>query len=623
MHGETSAEAAAVAASFGIEKESLHDLLKEVGRGDLQLPEFQRGWVWPVENIRSLLASISLAFPVGTLMMLRTGGNGVRFKHRLFEGATAASAVSPERLTLDGQQRLTSLFQALCLNQPVVTQDARKRPIAGWFYIEMEKALAGEGDREDAIRFIPGSRQVVNFRSEVVEDYSTPEKEYAACLFPLRAVFEPDAWHEGFVEFWGFEKSRFQQWAAFNRQVVQPFQKYQMPVIELGKNTPRQAVCQVFEKVNTGGVTLTVFELLTATFASSEYDLRHDWATRHRHWTKEEYKVVSGLKETDFLQSVTLLATRARRIEKLSAGEADDRAPRIGCRRTDMLDLELEAYRRHADEVERGLLATARFLHTQHIWDPRFLPYGSQLVPLSAIFAILSSTEAETIDARKKIAQWYWCGVLGELYGGTTETRFAADVQQVVAWVRDEAGPPRTIVDAVFSPNRLQTMRSRNSAAYKGVYALLLRHGACDWLNGDPISVHSYFDAAVDIHHVFPRAWCKAHGIPRDRRESIANKTPLSARANRVVIRGVAPSSYRGALLKAAKTTEGLLDAHVVSHLIETKDLWTDDFDEFFAKRTQALLAIIEDAMGKPAAYDVEDQAVEEDYDDEDDTDAV
>ena len=57
--------------AFGIEKEFLRDLLREVSSGHAQLPEFQRGWVWPDRNIASLLASISVGYPAGTLMMLR------------------------------------------------------------------------------------------------------------------------------------------------------------------------------------------------------------------------------------------------------------------------------------------------------------------------------------------------------------------------------------------------------------------------------------------------------------------------------------------------------------------------------------------------------------------------
>ena len=138
--------------TFSIEKEFLRALLDDVAEGSAQLPDFQRGWVWPERNIASLLASISQGYPVGTVMMLRTGGP-VRFKQRPVEGAEPAPGVQPERLILDGQQRLTSLFQALRFNAPVNTQDSRRREVSGWFYIDMRAALDPHADREEAIHF--------------------------------------------------------------------------------------------------------------------------------------------------------------------------------------------------------------------------------------------------------------------------------------------------------------------------------------------------------------------------------------------------------------------------------------------------------------------------------------
>ena len=51
----------------------------------------------------------------------------------------------------------------------------------------------------------------------------------------------------------------------FQAEVLQRFQSYQIPVIKLKKSVQKEAVCHVFEKVNTGGVVLNAFELLTAT----------------------------------------------------------------------------------------------------------------------------------------------------------------------------------------------------------------------------------------------------------------------------------------------------------------------------------------------------------------------
>jgi uncharacterized protein with ParB-like and HNH nuclease domain len=149
--------------AFGIEKEFLKDLLVQVDRGETQLPEFQRGWVWPDRNIASLITSISLGYPAGTVMMLRQGGE-TRFKTRAVEGAQPASRVTPDRLILDGQQRLTSLYQSIHRKAPVETQDVRGKDVKGWFYIDMERAVLDDGDREDAVVFVPESKVRLDFR---------------------------------------------------------------------------------------------------------------------------------------------------------------------------------------------------------------------------------------------------------------------------------------------------------------------------------------------------------------------------------------------------------------------------------------------------------------------------
>jgi uncharacterized protein with ParB-like and HNH nuclease domain len=115
--------------SFDSTKLPLDELLKKARDGLLQLPDFQRGWVWDDEGLRGLLASISRSFPVGALMTLQTGGD-VKFKPRLIEGAPAENAkVVADALLLDGQQRITSLFQTTMRSEVVETINAKKQKI--------------------------------------------------------------------------------------------------------------------------------------------------------------------------------------------------------------------------------------------------------------------------------------------------------------------------------------------------------------------------------------------------------------------------------------------------------------------------------------------------------------
>ncbi|MEV0446206.1 DUF262 domain-containing protein [Streptomyces spectabilis] len=588
--------------AFSIDKRPLRDLLQQVADGRAQLPEFQRGWVWPYPNIASLLASISLGYPVGTVMLLKTGGD-VRFKHRPVEGAVPVGEPEPDTLVLDGQQRLTSLFQALKLGSPVVTQDLRKRQVSGWFYADMVQVLDENTDREDAIRFLPSTRTVVNFRGEPLEDYSTPEREYAACLFPLHAVFDGGDWGYEFADHWEGDKDKRALWRAFNDTFVKPFDRYHVPVIELGKATPRQAVCQVFEKVNTGGVTLTVFELLTATYAADEFDLRKHWERECRAaWSSPEYRILREVANTDFLQAVTLLATADRRRRAAEQGVDEERLPRIGCKRQDMLALSLDEYERFAPSVVDGFKKAAKFLRKEFVFDTKFLPYGTQLIPLAAIFAQIGQ-DAESAGAQQKLARWYWCGVFGELYGGSTETRFSRDLPDVVDWISGASTEPRTVTEAQFAPGRLLTLRTRNSAAYKGIYALLLKAGAVDWRTGEKAEVSGYFDEAMDIHHVFPKSWCEKAGYAPDVYNSIVNKTPLNARTNRI-IGGIAPSDYLARLAKSAQTAPDGVAEHIRTHLCEADLMAADDFDAFFAARKAALLGGISIEMGKAIVDD-------------------
>ncbi|WP_055480107.1 GmrSD restriction endonuclease domain-containing protein [Sphaerimonospora sp. CA-214678] len=579
--------------TFGIEKKFLQELLRQVRDGRVQLPEFQRGWVWPERNITALLSSISLGYPVGTLMMLRTGGTA-RFKQRAVEGVELSPAVTADRLLLDGQQRLTSLFQALMLGEAVSTPDGDS---GGWFYVDIRMALDETVDREEAFRFVPADRVVRSgFGKQIELDLSSPAKEYEAGLFPLKKVFDPDEWAEGFEEHHDYDKDVRKLWNTFNRTFIKRFEQYLMPVIELAASTPREAVCQVFEKVNTGGVTLTVFELLTATYAADEFDLRQDWRERRSAWDDPALQVLSTVSETDFLQAVTLLATYERKLNH--AGADSDRASRVGCRRTEMLRLPLQDYVRFAPEAVTGLLEAARFLHRQYIFDVKYLPYGTQLIPLAAILAALGQ-EAEPYEAQRKIARWFWCGVFGELYSGTTETRFARDLPEVVDWVRGTGEEPRTVIEAQFAPSRLRTLRTRNSAAYKGLQALLMADGAKDWLTGNMINAAVYFDDNIDLHHIFPRAWCVRTGLPRGDYESIVNKTPLAARTNRV-LGGAAPSQYLNRLVRETKISRGSLMSLIETHFVNAGTLTLDDFKRFYAYREAALLSRISDAIGKP-----------------------
>lgn len=155
----------------------LTQLMKDLHDGKIQLPDFQRSWVWDDDRIKSLIASISLSYPIGALMLLQTGNDDVAFQPQPIEGVQLDVPVAPDQLILDGQQRLTALYQALFSDQVVSTRDARNKPIRRWYYISIQGALDKNVDREDAIIAVPEDRKIRRLH-EVLADYSTNEREY-------------------------------------------------------------------------------------------------------------------------------------------------------------------------------------------------------------------------------------------------------------------------------------------------------------------------------------------------------------------------------------------------------------------------------------------------------------
>ena len=226
--------------------------------------------------------------------------------------------------------------------------------------------------------------------------------------------------------------------------MLRAFRTYQLPIIELKKGTTKEAVCLVFEKVNTGGVPLSVFELVTVSYAADGYNLRDDWygsalrnvISRHKRLAAEPLLAAVGA--TDFLQAITMLETLKQR-------RAD--SPMVLVWRP------------------RRIIPTALDTDTR----PPMGPSGG--IPL-----------CESQQPGRLV-----------LYGGAVETRVANDAEELLNWIDKDGDPPRTVSDAAFNPDGLDRLSSRLSAAYKGLNLIVLREGAkdlwvfrdsCGWFGG-------------------------------------------------------------------------------------------------------------------------------------------
>ena len=597
--------------TFDSTKILLSQLLADIKTGKVQLPDFQRGWVWDDDHVKDLLVSIARSFPVGAVMLLETGGE-VRFQTRPVEGVEKLidASVEPQKLILDGQQRLTTLTQAIGLTTPVQTRTSKGKPIQRHYYFDIRKAVESEDYIEDAIVAVDENKQIKsNFGRDIDLDLSTVEKECQQMMFPCDQIFNSNAWQIELSKYIAKNienQSDIFVFMEFLNKIIQPFSTYQLPVIELKKESSKEAVCLVFEKVNTGGVQLSVFELITASYAAEGYNLRDDWlGSNIRNVESRQSRITShpllkGTDATEVLQAVTILHTYDMRQEDIKAGKTGKQVRPVSAKRTDMLKLPLSSWQEYADEVEQGFKQAAQFLRKEYFYARSELPYGTQVVPLAAVMTRLGNRWLEP-RIYEKLARWYWSGVLGELYGGAVETRIANDFEELLQWFNDDSKVPRTVSDAFFQPERLYSLRSRLSAAYKAINILILREGAKDWFwNATIQELDAQQELALDIHHIFPRKWCDDRGLDSKVYDSILNKTSISYKANRK-IGGDAPSVYLQKIQneKQVGLSDEQMDDLLASHSLSPTLLREDDFEGFIVDRRNQLIGLIAKAMGK------------------------
>ena len=179
--------------------------------------------------------------------------------------------VKPDFFILDGQQRIISLYQTIVTNEVVTTS---KR----WYYIDMVKAMDNNYDLEEAIVSVNENKQITeDFGRRIILVLSSKELEFKNLMYPVCMIDNYSVWRREFNKYWQHDSDRIIFWDKFEDRIINSFNKYMLPVIIMKKENPKEAVCQVFEKVNTGGVPLNVFELLTESFAAEDFDLKQDW----------------------------------------------------------------------------------------------------------------------------------------------------------------------------------------------------------------------------------------------------------------------------------------------------------------------------------------------------------
>ena len=574
-------------------KLNLEDLLKKIKDGTIQLPDFQRDWVWSDEQIKSLIESVIRGFPINSILLLECGANNLHFSCRPIEG-TDKTDVLPQNLILDGQQRLTSLFGALFSDKPFKISKGKKE---FFYYVNMAKAvesIKNSSDMEDMIISVPSSRKLK--AKGVNWDLSTPEKEYAAGMFPLNKIFDRSLldWSFNYKAYYANDIDKQILITEFNN-LAWKINRYEVVAIELEKDTPPAAICKIFDNVNRRGEKLGVFDLLTAIFAahvdenSKPIELRKDWDAVHANFEDNGLEVLEEVDRSDFVTALTLLVS----YEKFRA----DKKNLVSCKGEDILKLSYADYVHYKADVIDGFIEAGKFLEGEGLTTKKYLPYKSQLVPMAALFAELKLSGKDNAASRNKIRQWYWCAVFSESYKDGSGSRFAKDMAQVMKWI-DKREEPKIIRDTQIGAVRLMSVNSTRSAAYKGMIAIILKNGARDFLAGRNIGTSANYAENIEIHHIFPKKYCEARGLSKAQYDNIANKTLILKKTNQT-IGGDPPSIYLKKIERKTGLSSAEVDEILERHFINAALCRADDFDAFIAARAEKIFDVIEELTGR------------------------
>ena len=551
------------------------DIVQLVRTGAVRLPQFQRSFVWSRQEVADLLTSLLNGYYIGTFLWLPAQGKELPFGDRLFEGVEQDSAVEDAQfLILDGQQRLTSLYYALYAPSNTTLKNT-SHPYR--FYLALDKLP----EEENA----PISDDAVFSERSDHKKYKTPESQYEARVIPFTQLpgGKDFDWLFGYSE-WARERDQearkhVEIWRRHLKKFLdQTVPVVALPAVEAGNARGLDHVATVFEKINSTGRRLSVFDLLTARLYPNKINLRHLW--EHALQTHEHLKRFVGKKKEEY-------AVYALRTLALYRGQ-DARGKRL-------INLEAEGFENDWELVTRQMDEAARRIES--VSETGFGAFKRSWVPYSTMISALAMLlwRAKNIrapSAYEKVQRWYWASVFTERYGGSVETLTMQDYKEVSEWMQGKDVLPDAIRKAqdvyhdISSGSRpIRDTSTTGKSIFRGTLSLLALRSAKDFFLGDAIAFHD-----LDVHHIFPVGFLKRRLGIQDTKliNSLANQTLIAAETNRA-ISNKAPSVY----LKDLEEKHGdnlprLLQAHFIDEKA-LEAMRSDDYIAFIDARSRAI----------------------------------
>lgn len=513
----------------------VEDIISELGRKSIRLPEIQRGYVWKRPQISKLLDSIYNNYPTGSILLWDTVDSIITKDLDTNIGEDQKPDFAP-KIVLDGQQRITSLGNVFDRNT--------EKPDRVIFNV-IDEIFETYSPRYASD---PRWLDVTEFMTEGINELDVLDR-----LGETGVIASTDKATRNLVH------DRLKKLSSIR--------KYQFPV-EIVREDDLEIVTEIFIRVNSGGTRLVEAELALARLAWKLPGSIVGWFEE----TVEDCTTRGFDLDTRFLiRCLVAVSTRQSRFKDLKA----------------FWKQPAEVIEKNWKKTARGLTLALDFVEGNvGIPGSAFLPSHLSLIPLTVIFAERDHLKA---DEERLLRKWFLTANSFSRYVGATDSKLSADLSALGEkcenitglWdllVRDMRGVP------TITPTDIERSGT-NSPFFPLAYLAIVKRNAKDWFTGIKIRREAFSeDQQIEYHHVFPKKHLNAMGVDRYLRDEIANMAFLGQKANRKIL-ARKPDDY---LAEIADHDSKRLEAQFVPM---DRSLWNlDRFDDFLAERRKNLV---------------------------------
>ncbi|NQT65297.1 MAG: DUF262 domain-containing protein [FCB group bacterium] len=538
------------------------DLISEIQKGQIKIPKFQRDFVWSIDKTAKLLDSILKAYPIGTFILWETN-------ERLNDIKNIGSLLLPPvpddikvQYVLDGQQRITSLYAAF-LGAKIQKEGEKKITNYAEIYVNLDGDI-NNNDEQLIVSEQPETsfitlNEVLNFNNNLLQI----KEKYTDEQFKLI------------------------------HQYSQTFSTYDFSTIVLRKEDIDSAI-EVFTRINTGGQTLTLFEIMSA----KTYDEEQNFDMQDR--------FQKLLKEFEISKYNTISSSVILNILGLVLSKNNE------CKRKIILQLDKQKIIDIWDNIISSLKDSIDYFRSVYrIPVSTLLPYDSLLVPFSYFFFI--HKDKPKGNQIKYLEEFFWRMSLSFRYSSSSESKLAKDIKKIDLILKGERPNYDDVKVFLSSPTDLiDTNFSAGNSYCKAVLCLLAYSEPKDFQdNGKVILDNSWLKMAnsKNYHHFFPKAFLRKNGIGNE--NSLVNISLVGAELNKRKIRAKAPSIYIQDFLDENEELSTSIKSHLIEN-IEDFGIFSDDYSVFLKRRANVIFKALKSRIELKHKENIQDAKLKE-----------